>query len=87
MKRIAGLLLLLALSGCASMEDEMNAWRGHTQAELIEKWGPPMSVSSDGQGGTILYYSHAAGYSSTQIWMYANKDGMLYYWRTRQRNW
>ena len=44
-----------------------------------------MSTQSDGQGGTILFYSRVAGYSSAQIWMYARQDGTLYFWRTRER--
>jgi hypothetical protein len=58
---------------------------GRMKTDLIREWGPPMHVEPDGQGGEVLYYSRASGYTRSQIWMYANRSGKLYYWRTRER--
>ena len=83
--KLSALFLVLALSGCATLQNEIKPWMGRSKTELMGSWGPPMSTQSDGQGGTILFYSRVAGYSSAQIWMYARQDGTLYFWRTRER--
>jgi hypothetical protein len=80
--RLIVVALCFALSGCASLESEVQPWMGRTKAELIDAWGPPLSTQSDGQGGIVLYYARSGG---TRIWMYAHKNGKLYYWRTRER--
>lgn len=50
-------LLSLAVPGCAGrMNRRMNSWIGHHQSELIQSWGPPTTVVSDGNGGSILIY-------------------------------
>lgn len=44
-------------SGCASKINEtMQSWVGHHQADLIASWGPPNQRASDGKGGEILIY-------------------------------
>jgi|GEM_PF-511474 len=62
-------VLMFLFSGCYTpsskkwQEDTtryMNAiceqYIGHYKSELIQKWGPPGSVSSDGKGGEVLIY-------------------------------
>lgn len=36
----------------------MDSWLGNTKHELIQKWGPPTSTSSDGAKGEVLTYSN-----------------------------
>ena len=58
---IAALLaVFLALTGCVTskdVQDAMQSWVGKHQSELIQAWGPPQGVTSDGKDGTILMYS------------------------------
>jgi len=55
-------LLLLVLYGCAttskspSEKEVMDSWLGSTKAELVLKWGPPVRIADDGQGGEIYVY-------------------------------
>ncbi|MDP3113256.1 MAG: hypothetical protein Q8M98_00640 [Candidatus Cloacimonadaceae bacterium] len=51
------LLVLLASTGCASVNKTMNSWVGSHQSQLIQSWGPPNQVVSDGAGGSVLIYS------------------------------
>lgn len=54
------LVAFLLLSGCAGrIEVVMESWVGAHESELVERWGPPDSVVSDGKGGTILTYEGA----------------------------
>ena len=68
--------------GCVTLQDETKQWMGHNKAELIRAWGPPISVHSDRQGGTVLYYHRGDGDSQAIVYMYAHQDGTLYDWRT-----
>lgn len=40
----------------------MDSWIGHTKPELLRAWGPPSSVSSDGQGGEILIFNRSMSF-------------------------
>jgi hypothetical protein len=55
------LLIVAALSGCASSIREVNSrmdwWIGHHQSELIAAWGPPHQTAPDGAGGTVFVYN------------------------------
>ena len=54
------LTAFLALTGCVTSEDvqeAMQSWVGKHQSELIQAWGPPQSVTSDGKDGAILMYA------------------------------
>jgi len=61
--------MMFVLSGCYSPSSK--AWQddterymnalceqciGHHKSEVIQKWGPPSSVSSDGKSGEVLIY-------------------------------
>lgn len=43
--------------GCASVSKTMDSWVGSHQSQLIQSWGPPNQVVSDGAGGSVLIYS------------------------------
>lgn len=46
-----------SLDKTASVEREvMDSWKGQTKASLLQVWGAPSKVTSDGQGGEILVF-------------------------------
>ncbi|WP_343564807.1 hypothetical protein [Kiloniella sp. b19] len=60
MKLISGLLIALALTGCASREQygkTVSSWEGHSEDELIAIWGPPQSVYEVSEDEKILTYT------------------------------
>jgi hypothetical protein len=75
----------------------MDSWTGAHKSKLIQSWGPPTRYDSDGQGGEILIYEYtrtvgAYVYGSYMQRtfvdykeMFANKEGIIYYWRTGRR--
>lgn len=75
----------------------MDSWMGSHKSALIQSWGAPTRYDSDGKGGEILIYetSTTVGtylygiYSERTIVnykeMFANENGILYYWRTGTR--
>lgn len=75
----------------------MDSWVNHHKSELIRSWGPPTRYDSDGQGGEILIYEYTRTVGATIYGsylqrtfvdykeMFANKDGLIYYWRTGTR--
>jgi hypothetical protein len=67
MKPILSLVLLFSViivTGCASIDKQMDSWMGHHQSDLIANWGPPQQVIDDGQGGKIFVYSNNRSYTS-----------------------
>ena len=52
----AGLFSLALLSGCASNDDEMNAFVGQPSSELLARLGPPKLRVPVDQGGQIWTY-------------------------------
>ncbi len=72
---------------------EMNSWLKHHKSELIRSWGPPTRYDSDGQGGEILIYEYKRTVGAILNGNYlqrtfidykeifADKDGIIYYWR------
>jgi hypothetical protein len=77
--------------------DIMDSWLKHHKSELIRSWGPPTRYESDGQGGEILIYEtqrtmgsvvYNNYYQRTFVQykeVFADKDGIIYYWRTGSR--
>lgn len=92
MKRLACLALLIALTGCASINKDMQAWNGRTSQQLILQWGPPARSTTDGAGGEVLVYERwvprtfvpylgwIGGYTATRMF-YVNPEGVIYNWR------
>jgi hypothetical protein len=83
---------LVLCSSCTSTKEIMNSWLGATKQQLIQKWGPPNRVTSDGGNGEILiyakqgYYPGINGQGAFAYWdysyMYADVNGKIYYWKT-----
>jgi PBP1b-binding outer membrane lipoprotein LpoB len=78
-------------------KETMDSWLKHHKSELIRSWGPPTRYDSDGQGGEILIYEYkrtvGAVINGNYLQrtfvdykeMFANRDGVIYYWRTGTR--
>jgi len=84
MKNAYLFLITLMLCSCAatnfSKQEEltMNSWIGHSKAELIQTWGPPKSVSSDGKGGEIYTYEKSVSFGQTPGKVYSNSNNIYY---------
>lgn len=62
---LAAFVLALLAVGCVSKT--MKSWEGHHISEVIQAWGPPSNVTTDGKGGKVYsWYSHRNLPSSTQ---------------------
>ena len=87
LKRLIGGAVLASMLtvGCATFNDSLDNWMGHSKQELYDKWGPPIGVRSDGQGGRISVYRVSGGpRGTTVVYMYSQADGTLYYWRWQE---
>jgi len=74
-----------------------NKWLKHSKSQLIQTWGQPDSIGTDGKGGEILIYKEGVDYKSvmnakytgTQYSfrkeMYVNADSLIYYWKAWRR--
>lgn len=78
-KALAPLALILLLSGCTSISDNMNSWVGSTQHDLILKWGPPTRTTSDGADGTILVYEYTSNGGQIPGQAYVGAGGVVFY--------
>jgi hypothetical protein len=78
------LSLLLFTSGCAvtSITDTektvMASWMGSTKADLIQKWGPPTKIFSDGSGGEIYSYEVTINLGQTAGSVYGSGRSLYY---------
>ena len=63
-QRLVLLLIITAITGCASIDKTMESWMGHHQSDLIASWGPPQQVMDDGQGGKIFVYAATRSFTS-----------------------
>ena len=45
-------------SGESNSREVLNSWLGSTKNEILMEFGPPKSVTSDGNNGEILIYSN-----------------------------
>lgn len=71
-------------------EETMNSWLNSHKSSLIQAWGPPDRVTSDGLDGEILIYEQTVHFpefgSVTRIRMfYVNKIGIIYNWLCKGR--
>lgn len=107
MKKINKLFILvvisiLLLSSCAtlfgpSQKEVHDSWLGSTKVNLIQSWGPPTRITSDGQGGEVLTYEksktgrvyYGTYIQNTDIYysdiyysdMFVDKSGKIYFYR------
>jgi hypothetical protein len=81
------------LSACATPGDAMKSWIGHTQEDVIAKWGNPTYTTTDGSGGKILVYekyvdwnqiqggSTQPSYQMARRMLFVDPQGVVYRWR------
>jgi hypothetical protein len=84
MKTIFLFLLAIGFCGCATTNfaDQekitMNSWMGHTKAELIQSWGPPKSISTDGKDGEVYTYETSVNFSQSPGQVYTQYNNVYY---------
>lgn len=69
MKKLKILTILLIFISCApqvSTKEVMDSWLNHHKSVLIQSWGPPHRITTDGKGGEIYIYE-ASSTSATTI--------------------
>lgn len=49
--------IVLMVTGCASVNNEMQSWVGH-QSELIAAWVPPARYASENDGQILIYLGY-----------------------------
>lgn len=92
------IILTLVLASCASAKKSssnvLDNTIGKTEHEMIVLLGPPLSSSSDGSDGKILtwvmngvipQYGTAPIPIKEYLYLYFNKDGIVYHWKTNQQ--
>ena len=77
----------LATSGLGDKEKEvMDSWMGSTKAQLIQSWGPPTKVASDGQGGEILIYDKSVSFAQSPGQVYTQPYNNNVYYTNPESN-
>lgn len=103
MKYLAVLFITITIYSCevtkpVNVSEDMNAWIGKKESDLILEFGPPNRITSDGSKGKILIYEKttvaqitipSGNYELTKAvprsryrQFYINDKGEVYYWRT-----
>lgn len=89
-------LLMVILCACiaepkgndlAEARESLDKWMGRHKAELLLEEGAPTRVTSDGIGGEILIYEHRIYLDHIRISIYANQEGIIYFWRLEASQW
>lgn len=76
--------LLILLSGCASMDwaaqekITMDSWLGSSKTQLLQSWGVPANIASDGQGGEIYTYGITINFGQSAGQVYAGTNRVYY---------
>ncbi len=82
-----GILLLLVLTfNCSSINQLRQDRIGQPISTVIDTWGPPSRVTSDGRGGNVYVWEkwEDYGYGIRQLWsnrFWADSNGIIYKWR------
>ena len=84
--RFGILLLVLLTLGCSSINDLMQNGIGQPISTIIDQWGPPSRVTSDGRGGKVYIWEQweGSGYGDKKLWslmFWADSKGIVYQWR------
>ena len=57
MKKIVFVLIVSLFVSCSSqISTAMQSWVGHHKSSLIQSWGPPSNITTDGKGGEVYIY-------------------------------
>jgi len=79
-------LLLLSSIGCSSIKNLTQDGIGQPISTIIDRFGPPSRVSSDGKGGTVYTWEQwfPLGETGGYIWSITylvDSKGIIYQWR------
>ena len=88
----------LADSNSDPINNQMQAWVGHSRDELITSWGAPQQTMNDGRGGIIYVYIQnlpsppdfiPAGFPvpQSQRIFWINSNGIIYNWSWKGTWW
>ena len=92
MKKLLYLLLIpFFIFSCGSLNDKvsdvMKSWVGNHKSKLIQSWGPPTKISTDGKGGEVYTYLYdRKGSTITSYNQYTNQLYSNNYSYTAERN-
>jgi hypothetical protein len=98
-------LLIVVLIHCTSSQKAQDAkenalfnkWLNKPKSLLLQNWGKPDSIKSDGKGGQILIYKEGIDYKSVmnekytgkqfsfRKEMYVNANSLIYNWKAWRR--
>jgi len=82
-----GILLLLFLTfGCSSINPLTQDGIGQPISTIIDSWGTPARVTSDGRGGSVYVWEQWVDRGYTNGYMrvttyWADANGIIYKWR------
>ena len=69
---VPALAAVAVLAGCATAdtrraayEQALSRWQGASEADLVARWGPPVSVQAEGQAKWLTFVSRAAASTPT----------------------
>lgn len=86
-------LALLMLCGCLEPKEDLSEVRqnlddyiGRPKAEIFLEQGAPKRVVSDGKGGEILVYEYNILLQYVRVSLYADEEGIIYFWRAEGSN-
>jgi hypothetical protein len=84
--KVMVVLLLVLNSGCSFFKNLGQSEIGQPISSVMDRWGSPSRMSSDGKGGKIYVWEHwipnpeGGGHMwSNTYW--ADSDGIVYRWR------
>jgi hypothetical protein len=80
------MVLLFLILGCPSIKQLTQSEIGQPISVVIDRWGPPSRVTSDGSGGKIYIWEkwEDLGYGISRLWslmFWADSNGIVYHWR------
>jgi hypothetical protein len=85
-KWIFAALLSFSLYSCVSDRKVLDSWIEHNIKDVILRVGPPVQITSDGDGGKIYLFTdtnfglYNGNTYYTYIFFYVYKDGTIYHW-------
>jgi hypothetical protein len=84
--RLAIFLLLFLTFGCSSINQLIQGGIGQPISTIIDSWGTPSRVTSDGRGGNVYIWEQWVNRGYTNGYMrvttyWADANGIIYKWR------
>lgn len=81
MKRLAPLIGIALLAGCAGLSAKIDSWKGRSTDDLIRAWGPPSQSENLSDGSRVISYTGGHQISGTtydcRVWFTSDKAGKI----------